>query len=421
MSSPHVAGVAALIRQAHPDWSPAQVKSALMTTASQDVLKEDGATPADPFDMGAGHIVPNSATDPGLVYDAGLLDYLAFLCPTGAVGQSTCDLLTSLGYSFDPSDLNLASIGVAELAGSQTVTRAVTNVGPAGTYTVSVDAPAGIDVSVNPASLTLAEGESASYEVTFTTLSSATLKEWAFGALIWSDGAHSVRSPLAIKPVPLAAPDDLGGEGVSGSIEYEITFGFTGAFAAVPRGLVPADMQPDTVVDDPANDINVALDTGVGITIHAITVTPDTEFLRVSLFDDYTDGADDLDLYLFGPDTAGFPFVAGSGTATSAEEVNLDDPAPGLYLAVVHGWQTDGPDANYTLFSWTVDAVDAGNMTVVAPAAATLGATDAVTVSWTGLDPDTKYLGAITYHDVAAPAGYRDNWVDQTIIRVDTD
>ena len=56
MSSPHVAGLFALIRQAHPDWTAAMAaKSAVMTTARQDVVKEDGVTPADPFDMGAGH------------------------------------------------------------------------------------------------------------------------------------------------------------------------------------------------------------------------------------------------------------------------------------------------------------------------------------------------------------------------------
>ncbi len=68
-------------------WSPAAAKSALMTTSYQDVTKEDGVTPADPFDMGAGHVDPSGAAaapgsifNPGLVYDAGFNDYLGFLC-----------------------------------------------------------------------------------------------------------------------------------------------------------------------------------------------------------------------------------------------------------------------------------------------------------------------------------------------------
>ena len=82
MSTPHVSGIAALLLEAHPDWTPAKIKSALMTTARQNVVKEDGVTQADPFDFGAGHMVPNRALNPGLAYDAGLFDYLAGTCGT---------------------------------------------------------------------------------------------------------------------------------------------------------------------------------------------------------------------------------------------------------------------------------------------------------------------------------------------------
>ena len=66
MSSPHVAGAGLLLYAAHDDWTPGQVKSALMTTATTDVVKEDEATPADPFDMGSGRIVVSTAVEPGL-------------------------------------------------------------------------------------------------------------------------------------------------------------------------------------------------------------------------------------------------------------------------------------------------------------------------------------------------------------------
>ncbi|QBQ54982.1 S8 family serine peptidase [Nitrosococcus wardiae] len=421
MSSPHVAGVGALLKQAHPDWTPAMIKSALMTTGSQDVKKEDGATPADPFDMGSGHIAPNSAVDPGWLYQAGFRDYQAFLCgATTGVSQNTCDVLERFGFSFDASDLNLASIGIAELAGVQTVPRTVTSVTPgAATYNVSVDAPPGISVAVNPSSLTLAEGESGTYEVTFTTTSSATLDEWAFGSLAWSDSVHNVRSPIAIKPVVLAAPDEVSGTGTDGTLSYEITFGYSGDFAANPHGLIPAETQADTVVDDPANDINTALSTGVGITVHVVDIPAGTKYARFSLFDGDTDGQDDLDLYVFDPDTA--DFVGSSGTPTSAEEVNLENPDPGMYQVVVHGWQTDGPDANYTLFSWALGAADAGNMTVTAPSSAILGASDTVTVDWSSLETATKYLGSVTYHDITSPSGYNDGLIDFTLVRIDTD
>jgi subtilisin family serine protease len=70
MSSPHVAGIYALIKQAHPEWSPAMARSALITTAYQeDVVKEDFVTPVDPFDMGGGHINPEDAVEPGSLFD----------------------------------------------------------------------------------------------------------------------------------------------------------------------------------------------------------------------------------------------------------------------------------------------------------------------------------------------------------------
>lgn len=406
MASPHVAGVGALLRQIHPDWTPAMIKSALMTTAyTAGVYKENGVTPADPFDVGGGHIAPNPATDPGLVYDAGFVDYLGFLCGVGALNASYCPII-----GIDPSDLNLASIGIAQLAGIQTIVRTVTNVGPASTYNVTVDAPAGIDVAVSPSTLALANGESATYYVTFTTLSGATLDAWTFGSLTWSDGLHSVRSPIAIRPVALSAPANVHGTGTDGSLSFDITFGYSGAYVAGTHGLVPADMQPDIVVDDPANDINEALATGVGITWHTFDVSAGSVYARFSLFDDYTDGEDDLDLYIWGPDGG---FVGGSGSGTSAEQVDVLFPDPGTYYIVVHGWQTDGPDANYTLFSWAFGP-NAGNMTVTAPTAASLGVTEAVTVDWAGLVTGTRYLGAVSHSDASGLLAL-------TLVRIDTD
>lgn len=416
MSSPHVAGVAALLRQLHPAWTPSMVKSALMTSASTDVMKEDGVTPADPFDIGAGHIAPNPAADPGLVYQTHYNEYVQFLCGSG-VFSATSGTCTSFG-SVDPSDLNLASIGVAGLTGVQTVQRTVTNVGPAeATYEVSVAAPPGIDVVVSPATLTIPAGGSETYSVTFST-AGATLDEWAFGSLTWSDGTHSVRSPIAVRPIALDAPGEVSGADTDGSLTYNIAFGFGGDFAAVPHGLVPAAAEAGNVADDPANDINTALGTGVGITVHAVTIPAGTEYTRFSLFDDYTDGEDDLDLYVFDPD---FVFAGGSGSSTSAEEVNIQAPVAGTWYVIVHGWQTDGADANYTLFTWLLDAAGAGNMTVTAPAAATLGDVAAVTVDWSGLAAGSKYLGSVTYHDVAAPTGYTDGLLKFTIVRIDTD
>lgn len=405
MASPHIAGIGALLVQAHPDWTPAMIKSALMTTADPTgILKENQSTAATPLDQGSGLVQPGSALDPGLVYDAGLFDYAAFTCSFGPIvfNQASCDFLAGLGYSLDASDLNQPNVAVGSLAGTQTVTRTVTAVS-GGVYDVSVDAPSGVDVDVNPSTLDLATGESASYEVTFTSNDDSDPGSFAFGSLTWSDGSHDVTSTLAVRPLQLSAPDEVSGTGTSGSTSFDVTFGYTGVYSAEAHGLVAATTEAGNVVDDPANDINTALNTGVGITLHFVDVPVGTEHARFSLFDDYTDGADDLDLYVFGPDTAGFPNVGGSGSGTSAEEVNLANPDPGTYIVVVHGWQTDGPDSNYTLFSWMIDGdptADDGSLTIdSAPGAAVLAASGTIDISWSGLTADTKYLGAVSHND----------------------
>ncbi|MFW2339183.1 MAG: hypothetical protein ACN4GK_03955, partial [Acidimicrobiia bacterium] len=121
-------------------------------------------------------------------------------------------------------------------------------------------------------------------------------------------------------------------------------------------------------------------------------------------------------------DPGEFPliFVGGSGSGTSAEEVNVTFPETGnaafkafmdgigltgvTHLVDVHGWQTDGPDSNYTLFSWAFGP-DAGNMTVTAPAAAVLGSTETITVDWAGLTAGEMYLGAVSHSDAGGIFG----------------
>jgi hypothetical protein len=417
-----------------------------MTTAYQDsVMKEDGATPADPFDMGAGHINPGgqwgkgSIAEPGLAYDAGLFEYAAFTCGAdlGVFTPGTCDFLESIGVPSDPSDLNLASIGVAELVGSQTVVRTVTSVAKergVRTYHVSVDAPSGFDVVVSPSSFTLRRGETASYAVTITN-AGATLGQWAFGSLTWSDeaGHYDVYSPIALRAFEFAGPAEVNGGGTDGSLDFDVNFGYDGEYSAGAHGLVAAATEAAIVLDDPANNINVALgcwfgsggdfttpgDPACGLTLHLVPVAASSDYARFSLFDEFTDGADDLDMYVWHPSGA---FAGGSGSGTSAEQVDVPLPQTGNYSVFVHGWQTDGPDSNYTLFSWDVGA-DAGNMTVSgAPASVTLGGSATLTVTWSGLASDMKYLGVVSHHNAATPVhGTDPSLLGQTVVSISTE
>jgi subtilisin family serine protease len=389
MASPHVAGIFALLKQAHPDWTPAMAKSALMTTARRNFHKTFGDTPADPFDIGAGHIVPSHAFKPGLVYDAGLLDYVRFLCGSETqppiFSAATCAAIGSI----DSSDLNLPSIAIAELVGTQTVTRRVTNVGKdKKRYRAKIDAPPGIDVSVSPSTLHIKAGESASYQVTFTAAGTAVPEQWVFGSLTWKHGKTEVRSPIAIRPVSLIAPAELRGEGTDGSLDFDVQFGYTGDYEIDVDGLHPGNAALGAVEDGDADQ-------------HNFDVPAGTTLARFSLFDDDVgagDGSDDLDLQVFFFTGTGFQFVGSSGTATSEEEVSIPNPTPGIYAVLVIDFASAPGPTDYALFNFNLDGSDVGNTTVSTPSAV-VGETGTVTVEWADLAPDTRYLGLLNHSD----------------------
>nr|CAD1844561.1 unnamed protein product [Ananas comosus var. bracteatus] len=213
---PHVGGVAALIKAAHPEWSPAAVKSALMTTAyvHDNTFRPltDAATgdPSTPYDHGAGHIRPLKALDPGLVYDITPDDYFEFLCTqklsplqlkvfTKSSNRTCRHTLASAG------DLNYPAISAVfteQPASALSLHRTVTNVGPpASTYRVKVTPFKGADVIVEPKTLHFtSQKQRLTYRVSFRTKSPQSAPE--FGALTWTDGVHSVRSAVVLTWLP---------------------------------------------------------------------------------------------------------------------------------------------------------------------------------------------------------------------------
>jgi len=404
MSTPHVAGVAALLLQANPTWSPSAIKSALMTTAHQSVTLADGETEAIPFDYGAGHIVPNDAVDPGLVYDVTDDEFDAFACGTAspAVADDRCDELELAGFSFVGSDLNQPSIAVSRLASLQTVRRRVTNVSEtAGNYTAEIVAPSGITVSVSPMSITVAPGESVIFDVTFG-YDSGPLDLWRFGSLTWTSNEHSVVSTLAIRPTSVTAPAEITSFGADGSLSFAVEFGYTGAYSAGVHGLNLPLIIDGFVDNDPSKTFSFRTDNGV--TAHLIDVPAEQAYARFALFDSLTDGNDDLDMYVyFCADNINCVKIGESGEPTSQEEFNVLYPAEGRYAVLIHGFETDqvagGPGANYQLLAWSFGLVDdQGNMTANGPAFVNAGTSETITVDWTGLLPDTIYLGGVSHN-----------------------
>lgn len=411
MSTPHVAGVAALLRQAHPEWSPAAVKSALMTTARQDVTTGDDETAAIPFDFGAGHIEPNGANDPGLVYDVDDDEYDAYACGLGssAVDAERCAELEASGLSFEGSALNQPSIGVARLANTMTVTRRVTNVSDSSeTFTADIEMPPGILAGVQPASLSLGPGQSATFDVTFT-YQSGPLDTWRFGSLRWAGDDHSARSVLAVRPISLTAPAEVFASGGSGELNFPVEFGYDGSYTAAVHGLRLPLVIEDFVDSDPTKTFTVR--EGNGVTAHLYDVPPNQAYLRFALFDELTDGDDDLDMYVYYcPDGVNCHRIGASGEDTSREQFNVLLPGAGTYAVFVHGFETDnvtgGPGAIYRIFAWQFGLNDdQGNMTVTAPGAVSAGTTENLTVNWSGLGNDTIYLGGISHNTPSGLVG----------------
>ena len=411
MSAPHVAGVLALLKQAHPDWTPATLKSALMTTAYQQVDQQDGETPANPFDFGAGHMSANEAVDPGLVYDTTDEEYDAVACgiDSPAVGQARCDALAAAGLSFSASDMNQASIAVSSLINERTVTRRVTNVSDTSeTYVAQIEAPPGMSVSVAPDSLSVGPGQSASFDVTVG-YESGPLDLWRFGSLTWASGSHTVRSPIAARPASLIAPAEVTSFGGSGSASFPVVFGYTGAYTPRVHGLrLPLVLSG--IVDQDPDKLFEPVE-GTGVTSHVYLVPEDQAYLRFALFDALTDGNDDLDLYVyFCPDNVDCSKIGESGGPTSQEQFNVLFPGAGTYVVFVHGFETDnvtgGPGASYDIVAWQFGINDdQGNMTVNAPTFVSSGSTVDVTVDWAGLLPDTIYLGGISHTTPEGLAG----------------
>jgi hypothetical protein len=328
MAAPHISGLGLLYLGVHPTATPSEIKSALMTTA-YDTKDGAGKAVTDPFTQGAGHADPTRFFAPGLLYLNGLDDWYGYIQGAGYdVGVAP----------IDPSDLNLASIGIGSLTGSQTVTRTVTST-QAGTFTAAVSVP-GIDAVVTPSTLTFgAAGEVKSYTVTFTR-TTAPLDAFATGSLTWTSGSTSVRSPIAVQPVTIVAPASANGTGTYGSVDVTVTPGGDGDIPLTTTGLTAGTLQPDpTAGGTPGHSGSSA---EADTFDYTVAVPAGSKYARFDL--DTTDNAADLDLVVYQLDAAGTPIAAfQSATGSADERVNLLAPDAGSYLVEVSVYAAPAP------------------------------------------------------------------------------
>ncbi|CAN1136334.1 Subtilisin-like protease SBT1.8 [Linum perenne] len=211
MSCPHISGVAALLKAAHPTWSPSAIKSALMTTSyvvdnTNSPLKDatDGSL-STPWAHGSGHVDPHKALSPGLVYDISTEEYIAFLCSLDYTIDRVQAIvkrpnITCTRKFKDPGSLNYPSFSVV-FARTRVIryTRELTNVGAAGSaYKVVVTAPRSVTATVKPTRLVFKKiGDKLRYTVTFVSKSRGGNAMSDFGSIVWKNDENQVRSPVA--------------------------------------------------------------------------------------------------------------------------------------------------------------------------------------------------------------------------------
>lgn len=220
MACPHVSGLAALLKAAHPGWSPAAIRSALTTTAytvdnrGETMVDESTGNSSSVMDFGGGHVHPQKAMDPGLVYDINSYDYVDFLCNSNYSAKNIqvitrknadCSGARKAGHL---GNLNYPSLSVVfQQYGKHEMSthfiRTVTNVGDWNSvYKVKTRAPSGTMVTVKPEKLSFRRvGQKLSFLVRVEVMAvkvSAGSSSTRSGAIEWSDGKHIVTSPVVV-------------------------------------------------------------------------------------------------------------------------------------------------------------------------------------------------------------------------------
>nr|XP_007162881.1 hypothetical protein PHAVU_001G188400g [Phaseolus vulgaris]ESW34875.1 hypothetical protein PHAVU_001G188400g [Phaseolus vulgaris] len=213
MSCPHVTAAAAYVKSFHPDWSPAAIKSALMTTATPIKISDNFTL----LGSGSGQIDPVKAVHPGLIYDIGVDSYISFLCKEGFNNTNIGILIgvknfncTTIKTEPGTDGINYPSMHIQLISATDRISavfyRTVTNVGfGSSTYKAKVTVPEGLSVKVIPDTLHFSQlHQKRSFKVVLKgppILDEAFVK---FASLEWDDSKHTVRSPILVyKPMPV--------------------------------------------------------------------------------------------------------------------------------------------------------------------------------------------------------------------------
>ncbi len=397
MSAPHVAGAGAVLKSSHPTWTPDNIRSALMMTATTDVRKEDGATISDFFDMGAGRIRVDLADKAGLIMNETAANYTAANPAEGG----------------DPKTLNIPSVSNANCVGACSWTRTVTATMD-GTWTVAgMSISESLEITATPESFTLAAGESQEITINVDAMS-AQSDVWSFGHVVMTSDAHPTASlPVSIKAskgnipasVKFDANRDVDGFVIKDVMATEIT-----EFTSNSYGLTKANQEALMLKQDSSNSSPYD-DLEDGVLSRFVTVPADAKrFVAKVLESD----SPDLDMWV-GIDINGDGIpqedeeIARSATGTALESIDLMNPDAGEYWVLVMNGKSASEKSEdaFTLATAVVDGEVGDNLSVEAPAATPVLTNFDLTFKW-NLDAAAMgdvYFGAVDIGTSADAAG----------------
>lgn len=381
MAAPHIAGFGALALAKQPTWSPAMVKSAMMTTA-YPLVNADGSPNRDPFQGGAGHIDSTRFTDPGLVYNSGIKDWLAYLNGQGVeTGAPQAGTIAA-------RDLNLPSVALGSLVGEVQVKRQLTALVP-GLYRAEASIP-GVSVDVEPKALNFSKAGQ-TREVTLTIRNaSAPMGKFATGTVTWK-GPRTASSPIAVRPVDaqVAPSFSFTSDAGTGSGTMPLVSGSDSPIGVAVEGLAPLNQTAISKTPGPyapTNDAHNAL--------LRVTVPEGATFARMGVQAESEDV--DWDLVVYVPNGSGGLIPVQRATAAASEFLDLESPRAGTYYVVVNLYSTpDNGSANAAVQAVTFNG-DAGNLTVDPnPIVAPNGSATSATLNWSGLS-EGSYLSRLS-------------------------
>lgn len=386
MASPHVAGFGALILGKNPTWSPAVVKSAMMTTAG-DIKLADGSKDPDVFATGAGEVDPARVLDPGLVYDATADDYLAFIQGTGV------DLgIPGIGTT-KPRDMNLPSFALGNLTGKIEVTRTLTALTP-GTYRVKTDLP-GVKVTVTPTILNFsAPGEKKTFKVSFENQNAA-LGKFAMGSLTWQGANKNVASPIAVRPQAVVAAPDVAftSQGGTGSGDIKVVSGTNLPVNMSLDGLSKAD---STAIELTPGGAQLGA-TNASNFAKTVDVPAGSPLAKFSAFS--ADPNADFDMFVVNPSNQ----LIQVATSSASESLSIPNPAPGTYRIFVNLFASPNSQATKASVDAAILGANVGNATLMPnPLRLGNGKSGTVTLKWTGLAAGS-YIGRVTFAGASDP------------------